>query len=83
MLIALLYLIKSSQGPSFLPTGKGSQVAKKNLSNIVAAKTVKVHSVLLMLCVVSVCWTIVISFCSVSESHGCLSPGWIYSKLWM
>ncbi|XP_030279502.1 nephrocystin-4 [Sparus aurata] len=32
----------SPQGPSFLPTGKGSQVAKKNLSNIVAAKTVKV-----------------------------------------
>ncbi|XP_008278421.1 nephrocystin-4 [Stegastes partitus] len=30
------------QGPSFLPTGKGSQVAKKNLSNIIAAKTVKV-----------------------------------------
>ncbi|XP_038579549.1 nephrocystin-4 isoform X2 [Micropterus salmoides] len=30
------------QGPSFLPTGKGSQVAKKNLSNIVAAKTIKV-----------------------------------------
>ncbi|TMS16244.1 Nephrocystin-4 [Larimichthys crocea] len=30
------------QGPSFLPTGKGSQMAKKNLSNIVAAKTIKV-----------------------------------------
>ncbi|KAM7410975.1 hypothetical protein PAMA_021103 [Pampus argenteus] len=30
------------QGPSFLPTGKGSQLAKKNLSNIVAAKTIKV-----------------------------------------
>ncbi|KAI3357106.1 hypothetical protein L3Q82_015577 [Scortum barcoo] len=30
------------QGPSFLPTGKGSQVAKKNLSNIVVAKTIKV-----------------------------------------
>ncbi|XP_022621655.1 nephrocystin-4 [Seriola dumerili] len=30
------------QGPSFLPAGKGSQVAKKNLSNIVAAKTIKV-----------------------------------------
>ncbi|KAM7404388.1 hypothetical protein PAMP_011736 [Pampus punctatissimus] len=29
------------QGPSFLPTGKGSQMAKKNLSNIVAAKTIK------------------------------------------
>ncbi|XP_029292047.1 nephrocystin-4 isoform X2 [Cottoperca gobio] len=32
----------SLQGPSFLPTGKGSQVAKKTLSNIVAAKTIKV-----------------------------------------
>ncbi|XP_037629345.1 nephrocystin-4 [Sebastes umbrosus] len=30
------------QGPSFPPTGKGSQVAKKNLSNIVAAKIIKV-----------------------------------------
>ncbi|XP_068613977.1 nephrocystin-4-like [Brachionichthys hirsutus] len=30
------------QGPSFLPRGKGSQMAKKNLSNIVAAKTIKV-----------------------------------------
>ncbi|XP_070825596.1 nephrocystin-4 [Chaetodon trifascialis] len=30
------------QGPSFLPTGKGSQVAKKNLPNIVSAKTIKV-----------------------------------------
>ncbi|XP_062419560.1 nephrocystin-4 isoform X3 [Pungitius pungitius] len=30
------------QGPSFQPTHKGSQVAKKNLSNIVAAKTIKV-----------------------------------------
>ncbi|CAK6954991.1 nephrocystin-4 [Scomber scombrus] len=30
------------QGPSFLPSGKGSQMAKKNLSNIVAAKTIKV-----------------------------------------
>ncbi|XP_058498816.1 nephrocystin-4 isoform X1 [Solea solea] len=30
------------QGPSFFPTGKGSQMAKKNLSNIVAAKTIKV-----------------------------------------
>ncbi|XP_068454179.1 nephrocystin-4 isoform X2 [Clinocottus analis] len=30
------------QGPSFQPTGKGSQAAKKNLSNIVAAKTIKV-----------------------------------------
>ncbi|XP_034731405.1 nephrocystin-4 isoform X2 [Etheostoma cragini] len=30
------------QGPSFLPTGKGSQVAKKNLSSMVAAKTIKV-----------------------------------------
>ncbi|KAK9515632.1 hypothetical protein VZT92_026260 [Zoarces viviparus] len=30
------------QGPSFPPTGKGSQMAKKNLSNIVAAKTMKV-----------------------------------------
>uniref|UniRef100_A0A7N6BPE9 Nephrocystin 4 n=1 Tax=Anabas testudineus TaxID=64144 RepID=A0A7N6BPE9_ANATE len=30
------------QGPSFLPAGKGSQVAKKNLSNMIAAKTVKV-----------------------------------------
>ncbi|XP_059189932.1 nephrocystin-4 [Centropristis striata] len=30
------------QGPSFPPTGKGSLVAKKNLSNIVAAKTIKV-----------------------------------------
>ncbi|GAA6223460.1 nephrocystin-4 isoform X1 [Lates japonicus] len=30
------------QGPSLLPAGKGSQVAKKKLSNIVAAKTIKV-----------------------------------------
>uniref|UniRef100_UPI0037E876E4 nephrocystin-4 n=1 Tax=Semicossyphus pulcher TaxID=241346 RepID=UPI0037E876E4 len=30
------------QGPSFLPTGIGSRVAKKNLSNIVAAKSIKV-----------------------------------------
>ncbi|XP_075882230.1 nephrocystin-4 [Nelusetta ayraudi] len=30
------------QGPSFLPAGRGSQLARKNLSNIVAAKTVKV-----------------------------------------
>ncbi|KAF0036771.1 hypothetical protein F2P81_012083 [Scophthalmus maximus] len=30
------------QGPGYLPTGKGSQMAKKNLSNIVAAKTIKV-----------------------------------------
>ncbi|XP_034065146.1 nephrocystin-4 isoform X2 [Gymnodraco acuticeps] len=30
------------QGPRFLPTGKGYQLAKKNLSNIVAAKTIKV-----------------------------------------
>ncbi|KAM8864014.1 nephrocystin-4 isoform 2-T2 [Spinachia spinachia] len=30
------------QGPSFQATHKGSQVAKKNLSNIVAAKTIKV-----------------------------------------
>ncbi|KAF3696625.1 Nephrocystin-4 [Channa argus] len=30
------------QGPSFLPTGKSSQVAKKNLSNLVAAKIIKV-----------------------------------------
>ncbi|KAK5863241.1 hypothetical protein PBY51_000287 [Eleginops maclovinus] len=30
------------QGPSFLPTVKGSQLAKKNLSNIVTAKTIKV-----------------------------------------
>ncbi|XP_068996767.1 nephrocystin-4 isoform X2 [Embiotoca jacksoni] len=30
------------QGPSFLPPGKGSPVAKKNLSNIVVAKTFKV-----------------------------------------
>ncbi|KAM3617205.1 uncharacterized protein V6R79_003322 [Siganus canaliculatus] len=30
------------QGPSFLPTGKDSQVAKKNLSNIIAAKIIKV-----------------------------------------
>lgn len=41
-------VIKPSQGPSFLPAGKGSQLAKKNLSNIVAAKTVKVHSAPLM-----------------------------------
>ncbi|KAM9855195.1 nephrocystin-4 [Aulostomus maculatus] len=32
----------SPQGPGFPPTGKSSQLAKKNLSNIVAAKTVKV-----------------------------------------
>lgn len=30
------------QGPSFQPPGKGSQVAKKNLSNVIAAKTIKV-----------------------------------------
>uniref|UniRef100_A0A665TCW4 Nephrocystin 4 n=2 Tax=Echeneis naucrates TaxID=173247 RepID=A0A665TCW4_ECHNA len=30
------------QGPSFLPAGKSSQVAKKNLSNVVSAKTIKV-----------------------------------------
>ncbi|XP_042347315.1 nephrocystin-4 [Plectropomus leopardus] len=30
------------QGPSYPPTGKGSQVAKKILSNVVAAKTIKV-----------------------------------------
>ncbi|XP_068161997.1 LOW QUALITY PROTEIN: nephrocystin-4 [Antennarius striatus] len=30
------------QGPSFLPQGKGSQVSKKSLSNILAAKTIKV-----------------------------------------
>ncbi|XP_065817624.1 nephrocystin-4-like isoform X2 [Labrus bergylta] len=30
------------QGPSFLPTGKGSRMARKNLSNIVAAKIIKV-----------------------------------------
>ncbi|XP_056280183.1 nephrocystin-4 isoform X2 [Pseudoliparis swirei] len=30
------------QGPSFQPPGKGSQAAKRNLSNIVAAKTIKV-----------------------------------------
>ncbi|XP_061592666.1 nephrocystin-4 isoform X1 [Cololabis saira] len=30
------------QGPSFLPTGQSSRVAKKNLSNIIPAKTIKV-----------------------------------------
>uniref|UniRef100_UPI003AAF1E02 nephrocystin-4 n=1 Tax=Centroberyx gerrardi TaxID=166262 RepID=UPI003AAF1E02 len=30
------------QGPSFLPTGRSSQMAKKNPSNIVLAKTIKV-----------------------------------------
>ncbi|KAF7647682.1 hypothetical protein LDENG_00168310 [Lucifuga dentata] len=30
------------QGPSFLPTGRTPQVAKKNPSNIIAAKTIKV-----------------------------------------
>ncbi|KAM4562311.1 nephrocystin-4 [Odontesthes bonariensis] len=30
------------QGPSFLPKGKGSQVAKKNPSNLITAKTIKV-----------------------------------------
>uniref|UniRef100_A0A3Q2ZLY6 Nephrocystin 4 n=1 Tax=Kryptolebias marmoratus TaxID=37003 RepID=A0A3Q2ZLY6_KRYMA len=30
------------QGPSFLPKGKGSHMAKKNLSNIIIAKTIKV-----------------------------------------
>ncbi|XP_013875853.1 nephrocystin-4 isoform X2 [Austrofundulus limnaeus] len=30
------------QGPSFLPTGKGSHMAKKSLSNIIIAKTIKV-----------------------------------------
>ncbi|XP_054464915.1 nephrocystin-4 [Anoplopoma fimbria] len=34
--------IMALQGPSFPPSGKGSQVAKRNLSNIVAAKTIKV-----------------------------------------
>jgi len=54
-----------SQGPSFLPTGKGSQLAKKNLSNIVAAKTIKVKSGLLILCeIFSVYWTLLISLCS-------------------
>lgn len=62
-MITILFLIKSSQGPSFLPTGKGSQMAKKNLSNIVAAKTIKVQSVLLMLhAIFSVYSTIFISF---------------------
>lgn len=46
-----VFVIKSLQGPSFLPAGKASQVAKKNLSNIIAAKTVKVQSVLLMLAI--------------------------------
>ncbi|XP_008411314.1 nephrocystin-4 isoform X1 [Poecilia reticulata] len=32
----------SVQGPSFLPTGKGSQMAKKTLSNIINAKIIKV-----------------------------------------
>ncbi|KAK2851127.1 hypothetical protein Q5P01_007403 [Channa striata] len=32
----------SLQGPSFPPTGKGSQVAKRNLSNMVSAKIIKV-----------------------------------------
>ncbi|XP_016891783.1 nephrocystin-4 isoform X2 [Cynoglossus semilaevis] len=30
------------QGPGFIPTGSGSQMAKKNLSNIIAAKSIKV-----------------------------------------
>lgn len=44
-----LFVIRPLQGPSFLPTSKNSQVGKKNLSNIVAAKTIKVGSVLFML----------------------------------
>lgn len=44
------FLIKSSQGPSLMATGRGSQMAKKNPSNIIAAKTIKVQNVLLMLC---------------------------------
>uniref|UniRef100_A0A1A8R147 Nephronophthisis 4 n=1 Tax=Nothobranchius rachovii TaxID=451742 RepID=A0A1A8R147_9TELE len=32
----------ATQGPSFLPSGKGAQTAKRNLSNIINAKTIKV-----------------------------------------
>lgn len=49
VLITVCVFIKSLQGPSFLPTGKGSQMAKKTLSNIINAKIIKVHSVPLRL----------------------------------
>nr|XP_015822952.2 nephrocystin-4 isoform X2 [Nothobranchius furzeri] len=32
----------ATQGPSFLPSGKGAQTAKRNQSNIINAKTIKV-----------------------------------------
>ncbi|CAG01756.1 unnamed protein product, partial [Tetraodon nigroviridis] len=38
----LLSTLYKMYGPSFLPPGKGSQVAKKNLSNVIAAKTIKI-----------------------------------------
>lgn len=83
ILITVLFLIKSSQGPSFPPTGRGSQVAKKNLSNIVAAKIIKVQSGLLMLCAIFyVYWTIFISFCSrllLNPPVVCLQAGIIVS----
>lgn len=81
--INIRFLIKSSQGPSLLPAGKGSQVAKKNLSNIVAAKTIKVQSVLLMLCAIfSVYGTIFISILSLQPLNPwfvCLQAGIIAS----
>lgn len=49
VLITVCVFIESLQGPSFLPTGKGSQMAKKTLSNIINAKIIKVHSVPLRL----------------------------------
>lgn len=83
ILIKKICLIKSSQGPSFLPSGKGSQMAKKNLSNIVAAKTIKVQSVLLVLhAIFSVLSTVFISSWSVVLPNPwfvCLQAGIIVS----
>lgn len=55
-----LSLIESLQGPSFFPPGNGSQVAKKTLSNIIAAKTIKVPSVLHMLLMI---WCLFLRCC--------------------
>lgn len=76
-----VFLSYSSQGPGYLPTGKGSQMAKKNLSNIVAAKTIKVQCVLHAIS--SVNGTILISISNLLLLNPLigLSPGWNYSKL--
>lgn len=83
ILITILFLIDSSQGPTFPPTGKGSQVARKILSSIVAAKTIKVQSVLLMLCAISSVYsTIFISsfgHLHLNPSVVCLQAGIIVS----